>query len=956
MHRDRSTPGLIKLATYIILIAAIAAAAFFVAPTVRATDEPIDLDENTANGEESQVSTKVVNTYPVEIENTIFNNAGGVSYNFVWDGAGPGGFDSFLTPGPDVGTLWLWSSVYQVYPIESPIIFTPRRSIPVFGNPSDGIDPVGSDNNGTFNVPGRSIFPNSVTLSDASLTSSWISFFSPEETRAVCGTDCSEGNCDLSLRNLTGGAAMMSVQQSDCCEEPDQTICADGCKSYLTDTANCGGCRIICGPDEVCSNGACMCPEGQTQCGDGCLNLSADPLNCGACGNACGIDEFCSGGACLCPAGRTQCGGGCFDLDNDDDNCGTCGNTCASDQFCGNGACACSDPSRTVCGGACVDTGSDDANCGACGNACAPDEFCGEGACQPICLGEVCGEDCIDPGSDPLNCGGCGNVCGPDEFCSDGACMCPAGRTQCGDGCLDLQNDSDNCGACGTACGSGQFCSAGACACSDPGQTLCGGVCIDTQDDPINCGACGNVCGVNNICSAGACSRCRPPTGTACGNACVNIHTDPINCGACGNVCDFSGCPSEGQGTCSQGSSCVCTDPESAGAPISYSPIASDPPGRLKKADSPTEAKSRKAETSNVIHSTPARRNATAPAIARSLAVVEAPVCDVLHFEQMIPDGETYVQSTGTGRIGKEVQVTVSIEGINGEMLAQGPCPVIVPVTDIDTSGVLLTASSVVTNDSSGDGLCQPTEDECNYTIELKNVGDSSCVNPLATLTSPPDQFNLNEIILLNSVSAYPTLPGYPGEGIVLEGRMNQTPFSVTTLADQAADVGRPFLVSVQCQNIQETVEMPIVLGFGSACTPGDIDGETYDHLNGLMPPVNAPLVPQGGPVNFSNGNFNHGSTVPLKIVFSCGDLVLTDAQIDPNPSIVALEHTVLGPLPLVGINGKNNANPNDPQFSCSDVLCDYQFRTEDLPNGTFIVSIKMPDSRVFQAGFTVKP
>ena len=77
----------------------------------------IDLDGDPSNGDESTVETKVLQSFPVKIENVVFNNTLGMSFTFDWFGAGPGGFSSLLTPGPDVGTKWAWSTVSQVYSI-----------------------------------------------------------------------------------------------------------------------------------------------------------------------------------------------------------------------------------------------------------------------------------------------------------------------------------------------------------------------------------------------------------------------------------------------------------------------------------------------------------------------------------------------------------------------------------------------------------------------------------------------------------------------------------------------------------------------------------------------------------------------------------------------------------------------------------------------------------------------
>jgi hypothetical protein len=95
-----------------------------------------------------------------------------------------------------------------------------------------------------------------------------------------------------------------------------------------------------------------------------------------------------------------------------------------------------------------------------------------------------------------------------------------------------------------------------------------------------------------------------------------------------------------------------------------------------------------------------------------------------------------------------------------------------------------------------------------------------------------------------------------------------------------------------------------------------------------------------------------------LKLALGCGGVALSGGLINPRPQIVSLEHTTLGPQSLLGINGDNNANPDNPLFSCASTgtTCDFQFRTEQLPSGTYIIGVQMPDTRVFKAGFTIGP
>jgi hypothetical protein len=860
MHRRQVRLGLVSIALF-------AAAFLGLTAYLQAADQPINLDENSANGDESRVSTKVLQTYPVKIENTVYNNAAGEAFNFKWAGAGPGGFNSFVAAGPGVGTIWTWTTVYQVYSIDAPVVFAPARTMTTFGTPTRGVGSTSGD--GNFLAPGKSIYPNQVTLSSASLTSSLITFFSPEKTIASCGVDCSTGDCDIFLENNTGETVTLANRQQDCCLEPQQLICEGTCVSYLTDDQNCGGCGNVCAGDEFCSNGACepICP-GETLCGEECADLTSDPLNCGACGNACAGNEYCSAGACQL-------------------NCG----------------------SLTECGGMCVDLASDPLNCGGCGTVCAGDEFCGSGACQKICGSlTLCGNECVDVTSDPLNCGACATACAADEFCGAGTCQ--------------------------AICGS---------------LTMCGGECVDLTSDPLNCGTCGLTCGTNQICTGGTCQQCRPPKPTACNNVCTNTNTDGQNCGACGNVCDFSSCPSTGQGTCSQGKSCVCS-PAATSDTSSQTTVLPTRPTRTVF----PERVGLNAQARMGARAKPRLQTAAASTTAPASTVQEAPVCDLQPIEQVVPSGGRYSQTASGGRFNKEIQTTVSIVK-DGQVVAQGPCPLVVPVANADTSGVILTAVDVATVDQSGDGLCQPGEARCDFSIQVSNVGDAPCVNPVATLSSPPEQFNPNQITFLNASSAYPNFPGYPGDGQPLENLANTTAFSIAPPADQPADVGRPFMMSVTCSNRPEPVLMPITLGIGAACDPNNITGENYDYLNGFQSPLRVRLT-QTGPVNYASGSINHGSTVPMKLALGCGGRMLTRAEINPHPQIVSITHATLGPQPLTGINGDNMANPDDPSFSCTETGCDYQFRTEQLPAGTYVIGVKMPDSRVFRAGFTVNP
>ena len=835
MSRD----GLVRTVVSLVVCGVAAAVVLPLGTFLQAAETAIDLDGNPANGKESRLVTRVLQSYPVRIENVVFNNAKGDSFIFSWPGAGPGGFESLVTRGPGVGVKWEWSTVSQVYSVQSPATFErDAREVPVFGAPSGGIQAPGDS--GVFEVQGKSIFPTQITVSSASLTSSLVTFFSPENEIAVCAGSFEPGRFEQVITNNSGQELTIMVEQPGCCPEAQMTICDDGCQFYLTDPDNCGGCGIQCAGDEFCSQGTCepICPAGQTLCGEVCYDLQNDPDNCGTCGNVCGIDDVCMMSACepICPSGQTLCGETCYDLLGDPDNCG------------------------------------------ACGNQCAADEYCSQGSCEPIC---------------------------------------------------------------------------------PSGQTLCGTECVDLNADPNNCGTCGNVCGSNDICTTGTCHTCSPPYQTACNNECVNIHTDPFNCGECGFVCDFSDCPSTGTGTCSQGSSCVCAPAaEGLASMTEFEPQfrTSSVRGRARPARLVSTDRSRS-------RSTPRKRyvGSATPAASRALDGIEAPVCDLDPIQQTIPDGGSFTQCQSGALVGKEIFTTATVQ-VNGETIGQGPCALIVPATQVDLQPFLPSPTAAYVQDESGDGLCQPGE-TCEIIVSVQNLGNTALTGPIGTLSSPPDQFNSTEITLLNATSLFPDFPAFVGAGDCdtpsqLDPKTNFTAFAFTLSDEQEPDVGRVFQISLQDESgTSPPVVMPFVLGIGNTCDPTlPLDGETYDHIDGLRSPVNAALVPEGNPVNYAPGTFNQTKTIPLKISLGCGPNVLGPEDIDPFPEIVSLVHDTLGPQALEGINGSNGANPGDPFFNCGGNRCEYELRTKQLPTGTYVISFAMPDTRVFQAGFTLVP
>jgi hypothetical protein len=122
--------------------------------------------------------------------------------------------------------------------------------------------------------------------------------------------NCSCAECDKNqICALAGGLRCVDCQ-------PYETVCNNSCKDLSQDLNNCGKCAVVCGKNQVCSNGACMnCPAGQSVCFNRCRDLQTDRLNCGSCVNVCGGNEVCQMGVCVADgadagAGETSSAGG----------------------------------------------------------------------------------------------------------------------------------------------------------------------------------------------------------------------------------------------------------------------------------------------------------------------------------------------------------------------------------------------------------------------------------------------------------------------------------------------------------------------------------------------------------------------------------------------------------------------------------------------------------------------
>jgi len=331
--------------------------------------------------------------------------------------------------------------------------------------------------------------------------------------------------------------------------------------SFSQDNANCGGCNIRCGANELCAGGQCTCPSlfgdpNYAVCGTGCIDLRFDDANCGACDHSCASGESCVYGECRRGDGTLDCGGTCSDaqlccatagwppatctdisrMGWDTDNCGGCNIVCSAHESCVSGDCICQWPNR-YCGGVCTDLSQPD-HCGSCTNACSGDEVC-----EYSYLGFAC--NCPTYSIGFTQCDGiCTNIlfnegncsrCGSD--CSDSAARCMFGQCQ-------LPDAPTGCGGNGD-CGAAALCCQGSGSSSDGGRGDAGAgdaaattSCVDQQVmswSTAHCGGCNIQCRSDQICDYGRCV-CRGDE-EDCDGQCVSISFDENNCGTCGVPC-----------------------------------------------------------------------------------------------------------------------------------------------------------------------------------------------------------------------------------------------------------------------------------------------------------------------------------------------------------------------------------------------------------------------------------
>ena len=159
------------------------------------------------------------------------------------------------------------------------------------------------------------------------------------------------------------------------CKGPGLKRCRGRCIDTLTDVANCGACGNKCRPEQICSQGVCICPFDSGTCG-----ISVDyPYGTECCtqDQVCCQDVTAPGGYRCAPEGSTQCPNG--------SRCCPQGTGCCPDA---------SDPT----GYKCVDGGNERFECDTCIFGCfAPLTCCcargTDGGLDCTCCGQ--GYTCV---------------------------------------------------------------------------------------------------------------------------------------------------------------------------------------------------------------------------------------------------------------------------------------------------------------------------------------------------------------------------------------------------------------------------------------------------------------------------------------------------------------------------------------------------------------------------------
>ena len=122
--------------------------------------------------------------------------------------------------------------------------------------------------------------------------------------------------------------------------------------------------------------------------------------------------------------------------------------------------------------------------------------------------------------------------------------------------------------------------------------------------------------------------------------------------------------------------------------------------------------------------------------------------------------------------------------------------------------------------------------------------------------------------------------------------------------------------------------------------------------VEGFFSPLTTLVLESAPDVPVAAKAFKQGSTVPLKLAFLCGDTPLTDAT---PPEIVALARSG-GALNIEVIDLDSGlSNDNGTLFRLAGNTWVFNLGTGDLVSGTYVITIRVPDGRLFNGAFVLR-
>jgi len=153
------------------------------------------------------------------------------------------------------------------------------------------------------------------------------------------------------------------------------------------------------------------------------------------------------------------------------------------------------------------------------------------------------------------------------------------------------------------------------------------------------------------------------------------------------------------------------------------------------------------------------------------------------------------------------------------------------------------------------------------------------------------------------------------------------------------------------------TITLVVNDGHGDS-EPDEVDITITVGVYGFLPPLDSlvlSLVLEGeDAAPPPRKAFKQGRTLPLKLQLSCGNTVFSGTDVTP-PKIVGLAwQNSASDLETIDMDS-GEANDSGPYFRFSDPIWVYNLSTRDLRIGTYVISIEMPDGRLFSGTFMLR-